>query len=268
MMVGMTRRTRTSSAGQSVRPGHRAPAGYHLGDYPVFAVTVDVVILTMVDARAMVLLVERAADPYAGRWALPGGFKRVDESLDEAAARELVQETGFQSPRRLEQFGAYGDPGRDPRANVVTVAYLAVVHSVGNLTAGTDAVRASLHPLHSALKNRPALAFDHRRILRDAAAHVAERIESTDLATAFVPDRFTLSQLRDVYEQFWDEPLEPANFRRSLLRPAAPYVTPTEEYTEPAEAGGRPAQLFTATEAWQTVGAPVRRSRLARFNEP
>lgn len=263
-MPTASRPSRSSRSAPLARTGHKAPEGYTLSDYPVFAVTVDVVILTMVGSEAMVLLVQRAADPYAGRWALPGGFKHVDETLDQAAARELSEETGFRSPRRLEQFGAYGDPGRDPRANVVTVAYLAVVDEVNDISPGTDAVGAALLPLHDVLDKRPSLAFDHRRILRDAAAHVAERIESTDLAPAFVPERFTLTQLREVYEQFWDETLEPANFRRSLLKPTSPYVEPTEDISAPSDLGGRPAQMFRATSAWQTAGPPVRRTRKTR----
>ena len=95
--------------------GHRTPEGYDASAFPSFAVTVDVVILTMLDGRLHVLLVRRQADPYAGAWALPGGFKRTDETLDEAAARELREETGVVAPSHLAQFGAYGDPGRDPR---------------------------------------------------------------------------------------------------------------------------------------------------------
>ncbi|HLA67868.1 MAG TPA: NUDIX hydrolase, partial [Acidimicrobiia bacterium] len=107
--------------------GAEAPEGYDPSDYPAFAVTVDVVILTMDEGTLKVLLVRRGGAPFAGMWAIPGGFKRPAETLDEAARRELVEETAVDTAGLLTQFGAYGDPDRDPRMNVVTVAYLAVL---------------------------------------------------------------------------------------------------------------------------------------------
>jgi len=113
------------------------PADYDPSEFPAFAVTVDIVILTMSDGRLQVLLVRRGIAPYEGMWAIPGGFKRPNETLDEAATRELSEETGVDGAAVLNQFGAYGDPGRDPRMNVVTVAYLAVLRDVGKVVAGT-----------------------------------------------------------------------------------------------------------------------------------
>jgi 8-oxo-dGTP diphosphatase len=121
------------------RPGHKAPKGYDGREYPQFAVTVDVVILTIVGDELHVLLVRRGDNPYRGMWALPGGFKRPDETLEEAAARELREETSVEAAAHLSQFGAYGDPGRDPRTNVVSVGFLAVLRDVGALAAGSDA---------------------------------------------------------------------------------------------------------------------------------
>lgn len=201
------------------RRGHAAPEGYDATDYPTFAVTVDVVILTMVDNRLHVLLVKRADDPYKGQWALPGGFKRPDETLDEAAIRELREETGVAAPAHLAQFGAYGDPGRDPRTNVVTVGYLAVTPDVGAILAGTDADEARLWPVAEAVSELD-LAFDHQRILADAVDRAAEQLEQTDLATAFVGETFTLSELQGVYEELWGTEIDPANFRRSLGAPS------------------------------------------------
>ena len=106
----------------------------------------DVVILTMAEGALQVLLVRRGEQPFKDVWAIPGGFKRPAETLDEAARRELSEETGVDVPSLLTQFGAYGDPGRDPRMNVVTVAYLAVLRDVGAIVAGTDAAEASLVP--------------------------------------------------------------------------------------------------------------------------
>ena len=129
------------------------PAGYDIGEFPPFAVTVDVVILSVVDGELLVLLIERKAKPFKKAWALPGGFKRPDETLDEAARRELREETGVDAPKHLAQFGAYGDPKRDPRGNVVTVGYLAVTPEVGRIMAGTDASDARLWPVAQVLDN-------------------------------------------------------------------------------------------------------------------
>ena len=147
---------------------------YDPSQYPAFAVTVDVVILTMSEGRLHVLLVRRGEDPYRGMWAIPGGFKRPNETLDAAARRELVEETSVDAASLLTQFGAYGDPGRDPRMNVVTVAYVAVLRDVGAIVAGTDAAEARLVPMADVLEGRPELAFDHTQIARDAIERVLE----------------------------------------------------------------------------------------------
>src|ERR1700686_1607871 len=146
--------------------GERAPAGYDPSQFPAFAVTVDIVILTMSDSRPHVLLVSRGVAPFKVRWAIPGGFRRPGETLDQAAKRELAEDTGVDSASLLTQFGAYGDPGRDPRMNVVTVAYLAVLRDVGAIVAGSDAAHAALIPVAEALNGRVELGFDHARIGR------------------------------------------------------------------------------------------------------
>ena len=122
------------------------PEGYDPSQFPPFAVTVDVVVLTMSGGVLQVLLVCRGEAPFKGMWAIPGGFKRPSETLDEAAKRELTEETGVDAASLLTQFGAYGDPERDPRMNVVTVAYLAVVRDVGEIVSGTDAAAAASVP--------------------------------------------------------------------------------------------------------------------------
>jgi len=140
------------------RPDEQPPPGYDPSKFPAFAVTVDVVILTMSDGALHVLLVRRGQAPFEGMWAIPGGFKLPSETLDEAATRELSEETGVQAASLLTQFGAYGDPERDPRMNVVTVGYLAVMRDVGALTAGTDAAEATLMPVSKALGGSVQLA--------------------------------------------------------------------------------------------------------------
>src|SRR4029077_14966286 len=108
----------------------------------------------------------------------------------------------------LTQFGAYGDPGRDPRMNVVTVAYLAVLREVGGIAAGTDAEAASLIPVAEALNGKLQLAFDHARIVRDAVERVRSDLDLTGIATAFVGPTFTVAELRAVYEELWGVQLD------------------------------------------------------------
>jgi 8-oxo-dGTP diphosphatase len=240
----------------------RKPAGYDPTAFPPFAVTVDVVVLTVLEGELHVLLVRRGGAPYAGRWALPGGFKRPDETLDQAANRELREETGVEAAARLEQFGAYGDPGRDPRMDVVTVGYLAVLRDVSGISAGTDASDARLFPVAKVLGGRMRLAFDHRRILGDAVERARQDLETTSLATAFVGPRFTLSELQDVYEALWETRLDRANFRRSLTRESG-WVRPTRVQKLSSPSGGRPAELFEPGSEWalELRAPPIRRPR-------
>jgi 8-oxo-dGTP diphosphatase len=239
------------------RPDANAPPGYDAGKFPSFAVTVDIVILTMVDGVLHVLLVRRGEEPFKSMWAVPGGFKRPDETLDEAARRELSEETGVDVASLLTQFGAYGDPGRDPRMNVVTVAYLAVLRDVGAIVAGTDATDAALVPVSDILEERIELAFDHMRILRDAIERVRIELEVTGIATAFVGTTFTMAELRTVYEAIWGVQLDAANFRRSIVSEDG-WVIATGRTAPPGPGGGRPAELYRAGRAWKH-GVPLRR---------
>jgi 8-oxo-dGTP diphosphatase len=237
--------------------GAAAPAGYDPSAFPAFAVTVDVVILTMVDGDLQVVLIRRGQAPFEGMWAIPGGFKLPSETLDQAAKRELAEETGVDAASLLTQLGAYGDPARDPRMNVVTVAYLAVLHEVGAVVAGTDAADAALVPVADVLAGKVELAFDHERILRDAVARVRVELEVSGVATAFVGATFTLAELRAVYEAVWGVQLDGANFRRSV-NAEDDWVIPTGRRAQSGKAGGKPAELFRAGRAWKH-GAPIRR---------
>jgi 8-oxo-dGTP diphosphatase len=241
----------------------QAPADYDPSRFPAFAVTVDVVILTMRDGLLHVLLVCRGEAPFEGMWAIPGGFKRPAETLDEAAMRELAEETGVEAASLLTQFGAYGDPGRDPRMNVVTIAYLAVLRDVGTLAAGSDAAAASLLPVSDVLNGKIELAFDHQQIVRDAVERVRLELEVTGVATAFVGTTFTLAELRAVYEAVWGVQLDAANFRRSIVAEDG-WVIPTGRRAQPGPAGGRPAELYRAGRAWSR-GGPIH--RLQRTDE-
>jgi 8-oxo-dGTP diphosphatase len=237
-------------------------AGYDARSFPAFAVTVDVVILTMAAGALHVVLVRRGEPPFKGMWAIPGGFKRPTETLDEAAARELSEETGVKAASLMRQFGAYGDPGRDPRMNVVTVAYLAVLRDVGPLVAGTDAAAAALVPVADVLAGRLELAFDHGRIAADAVDRLGIELEVSGIATAFVGQAFTLAELRSTYEAVWDVRIDPANFRRSVATDEG-WVIPTGHRARASRSGGRPAELFRAGRAWDQ-GGPIRRTGRAR----
>jgi 8-oxo-dGTP diphosphatase len=252
-MTHTTGRTTASPA----RAGAEPPAGYDPAQFPAFAVTVDVVILTMVQAALHVLLIRRGAAPFEGMWAIPGGFKLPTETLDEAAARELAEETGVDAASLLTQFGAYGDPGRDPRMNVVTVGYVAVLRDVGAVVAGTDAAEATLTPVTDVLRGSLELAFDHHVILQDAIERVRVELEVTGIATAFVGPTFTLAELRSVYEAVWGVQLDGANFRRSVISDDG-WVIPTGDRAQPGPVGGKPAALFRAGDAWRH-GGPIRR---------
>jgi 8-oxo-dGTP diphosphatase len=237
------------------------PAGYDPSQFPAFAVTVDVVILTMSEGTLHVLLVRRGEAPFEGMWAIPGGFKRPTETLDEAAKRELREETGVDAASLLTQFGAYGDPERDPRMNVVTIAYLAVLRDVGAVVAGSDAEDASLIPVSAVLNGMIDLAFDHLQIVRDAVERVRVELEVSGIATAFVGTTFTMAELRAVYEAVWGVQLDAANFRRTIVAEDG-WVIPTGRRARPGPAGGRPAELFRAGRAW-SHGGPIHRLQRA-----
>ena len=243
----------------SVTHSASPPEGYDAREFPAFAVTVDIVVFTMADRALQVVLVRRGEAPFQGMWAIPGGFKRPDETLDEAARRELQEETGVDGASLLAQFGAYGDPGRDPRLNVVTVAYLAVLREVGELRGGTDAAAAELVPVAGVLSGDVELAFDHRRIIEDAVERVRTDLEVSGIATAFVGETFTMAELRAVYEAVWGVQLDAANFRRSLVTDDG-WVVPTGQRAQPGPAGGRPAELYRAGGAWRR-GGPIQRTR-------
>ena len=240
-------------------PREPAPHGYDPAQFPAFAVTVDVVILTMVRSTLHVLLVRRGVAPFAGMWAIPGGFKRPNETLDEAAQRELLEETGVESATLLRQFGAYGDPQRDPRMNVVTVAYLAVLREVRDVVAGADATAAALVPVADVLDGQVELAFDHARIVSDAVERVRLDLALTGIATAFVGPTFTLAELRAVYEAVWGVRFDAANFRRRLLGESG-WVIPTGRRAQPGSTGGKPAEVFRAGRMWKH-GGPIRYRR-------
>jgi 8-oxo-dGTP diphosphatase len=220
--------------------------------HPPFAVAVDLVILTVREGSLQALLIERGEEPFEGQLALPGGFVRPNEDLEAAATRELKEETGIEVAH-LEQLASYGDPDRDPRMRVVSVAYLALAPELPPPTAGTDAAAADWYSVSGLIRRR--LAFDHKLILRDALERARAKLEYTTLATAFCSAEFTISDLREVYEAIWGEPLDPRNFSRKVLSTEG-FVHPTSRTT--TRNGGRPARLFRAGDAVE-LSPPLRR---------
>lgn len=232
-------------------------------DYPVFAVAVDIAAFTLVEGVLSVLLIERgpdrygAADAAVGALALPGGFVGPDEDLAAAAHRELAEETGVGGVV-VEQLASYGAPGRDPRGRVVSVAHLAVLSGPVTPRAGTDAASVAWR----AVDGVGELAFDHRQILDDAVARLRSKVEYTAIATAFLPERFTLAELRAVYESVWGVQLDPGNFQRRLRTNGSDFVTGVEGELR-AVGRGRPAQVFRALKYGTTaLDNPIVRSTL------
>jgi 8-oxo-dGTP diphosphatase len=224
------------------------PPGYDPGEFPPFAVTVDLAIFTVRNGLLQVLLVQRAEPPFEGEWALPGGFVREHETLTEAATRELEEETGLSdSHAHLEQLGTYGDPDRDPRVRVVSVAHVAFLPDLPIPTAGGDAATARFWPIEDldidglTHDDAPVLAFDHGDILRDAVERVRAKLEYTTLAAAFCVEPFSLADLRRVYVAAWGLAPELANFRRKVLSTEG-FVVPEHIAEHPGR--GRPPLLY------------------------
>ncbi|GAA4226763.1 8-oxo-dGTP diphosphatase [Streptosporangium album] len=220
-------------------------ASYDPRAFPPVAVTVDVVALTIREGALHVLLVRRGEQPHAGRWALPGGFIRPAEDLAEAAVRELAEETGLTPRVHIEQLASYGAPDRDPRMRIVSVSYLAFAPHLPDPRAGSDAADAAWHRAD----RLPELAFDHGRILGEGLERARAKLEYTPLATTFVGETFTISELRGVYETVWSVPLHAGNFHRKILSVPG-FVESTGETTESGGARGGPrAKLYRAGDA-------------------
>lgn len=197
--------------------------------------TVDIVIFTLRKGSLQVLLVKRGVPPFEGQYAIPGGYIRGDESLEEAALRELHEETGVRNVF-LEQLYTFGDPKRDPRGRVITVAYYALIASDKlSLVAGADAAEAQWFPASSL----PPLAFDHKSILDYGLERLRNKLEYTTVGFQLVPEKFTLGELQAVFEAILGRQLDKRNFRRKLS--LLGILKPLREWQR---TGRKPAQLF------------------------
>ncbi len=208
--------------------------------------TVDIVILTIRDLELQVLLVRRGIAPWKGRWAIPGGFVHEKEGLEEAAKRELEEETGV-SDVYLEQLYTFGEPKRDPRGRVVTVAYYALIPPDRFVPrGGSDADEAAWFPVSSL----PSLAFDHARILATVVERLRGKLDYTSVGFGLLPAKFTLTDLQRVHEAILGREIEKRNFRRKILQKGL--VQPLKEWRR--EGIQRPAQLFRFRARGQVPG--------------
>ena len=198
--------------------------------------TVDLVIFTIADNDLKVLLIRRKQGPFRDLWALPGGFVEMDESLEDAAARELKEEVGVENVY-LEQLFTFGDPKRDPRGRVISVSYFALVDAEQQrIVAASDAADAQWQTVF----DLPRLAFDHREILDYAVWRLRNKLEWTTVGYELLPRRFTLSQLQRVYEIILQRPIDKRNFRKKVLAQGQ-----LRELSETRTAGAhRPAKLY------------------------
>ncbi|MEM7474255.1 MAG: NUDIX domain-containing protein [Planctomycetota bacterium] len=177
------------------------------------ALTVDCVIFGLDDEELQVLLIQRDIEPFEGRWALPGGFVNVGESIDTAARRELQEETGL-SKVFLEQLYTFGQPDRDPREHVVSVAYYALVRmSSHRVQAATDARNAAWFAVHDV----PKLAFDHPKILKAAHERLQGKVRYQPIGFELLPPKFPMRSLQHLYEVILERPLDKRNFRKKIL---------------------------------------------------
>ena len=185
----------------------------HSYEYARAALTVDCVVFGVDEEELKLLLIQRGNAPFRGRWALPGGFVHVDESLEAAAARELQEEAGI-APPFLEQLFTFGAVERDPRERVVSVAYYTLVKlSDHEVRAATDAADAAWFGVN----DLPSLAFDHEEIAQTALERLKGKVRYQPIGFELLPHKFTLSQLQRLYEIVLERPLDKRNFRKKVL---------------------------------------------------
>lgn len=200
------------------------------------SVTVDVVIFTLQERELHVLLVKRKHWPFEGRWAIPGGFIKIDEGLEQAARRELEEETGIRDIY-LEQLYTFGDPKRDPRMRVISVAYIALVGAdAQTLRVSEESIDVRWYPV----RRLPGpLAFDHDHILAAALDRLRSKLEYTTLAFQLLPEVFSILELKHIYEQILGEKLDKGNFYRKIKDAKV-----LEDTGMRREGRGRPAALY------------------------
>jgi len=208
--------------------------------YETPMITVDIVLFTVTEGRLKVLLIQRKRPPYANMWAIPGGFIHTGESLEDAAKRHLFEETNVQDVY-LDQLYAFGDPDRDPRSRVITVAYYALIsRDKLKLEARANAADVGWFDV----THLPELAFDHERIVLAAWNRMKSQLKNTNISFQLLPERFTLTELQRVYELILGQHLDKRNFRKKVL--SLGILEETDETK--MEGYHRPAQLYAFKE--------------------
>lgn len=208
-------------------------------DYPKPSVTADIIIFTIKNNDLKVLLIKRKLKPFKEMWAIPGGFVHLNEDLEQAAKRELEEETGVKEVY-LEQLYTFGDVHRDPRGRVITIAYFALINlekSKQKLKASTDASEARWFSISSL----PSLSFDHNKILKYAIKRLKWKFEYTTIAFSLLPEKFTLTQLQKIYEIVFNKEFDKRNFRKKLF--SLNILEPTKEIQE--DVSYRPPQFYS-----------------------
>ncbi len=210
-----------------------------MAEYEKPSVTVDIIVFTVQNQELKVLLVKRGIEPFKEMWAIPGGFVRIKESLEEAAKRELKEETGVKNVY-LEQLYTFGAVDRDPRGRVITVSYFALINSEKakeKLEAATDASEAKWFSVNKL----PKLAFDHNKILKYSIKRLRWKFEYTTIAFSLLSKKFTLTQLQRLYEIVFNKKFDKRNFRKKIL--SLSLVEPTKEIKK--DVSYRPPQLYS-----------------------
>jgi 8-oxo-dGTP diphosphatase len=204
--------------------------------YPRPSVAVDCVIFGLDKTDLKILLIQRGGEPFKNAWALPGGFVDMDESLEAAALRELEEETGVKNVF-FEQLFTFGNPGRDPRGRVISVAYYALVNLDEHpVEAASDAKNAAWFPLN----NLPELAFDHDKVLETAIERLESKVRYQPLGFELLPEKFTLGQLQELYEKILGSKLNKRNFRTKILK-----MNILKEMGKQIDVAHRPATLYS-----------------------
>lgn len=243
---------------QPPKPEREWLAAYDPHEFPPFAVTVDMVLLTVTEGRFSVLLVERDTHPFRGHRALPGGFVQPHEDLDHAVVRRLEVETGIRrDAAHVEQLGAFGDPDRDPRMRVVSVAYLVFAPDLPAPTPGERTRSVAWVPV--AEVDTARLAFDHAQVLAAGVERARAKVEYTPLAAAFCDEELTVADLRHVYEAVWGVALDPRNFHRKVTGTPG-FLEPVGRAAPVGPEGGRPAALYRRGSARRLHPAMLRPS--------
>lgn len=235
-------------------------AKYDLGKYEAKGLTADLLIFTIRDGKLCLPLIKRGGHPHKGEWALPGGFVNNDESLEQAAIRELKEETGLElDSTYMEQLKTYARPGRDPRGYIVSTAYVALIPNVAEPEARSDATDAGFFPVDEILAGFD-LAFDHHEIITDGLERVRAKLEYSPIAAHFLEniERFTIPEYMRIYEIVWDVKFKhPSNFRRKV-RSAKDLLVPVGEKGAPGFEGGRTSDLYRLGPA-PVIFPPLRR---------